>query len=114
MHHAPECHRDAVADTSQLRRQRYRSLTAQLQTKQQEIERLEAKQVVYPPYVDRALAAIRAQCPQADARVLCDHIEVTDARWQSAIEGFMGGARRQSRSPVEEIGTRIDRHDSGA
>jgi chromosome segregation ATPase len=88
-----ECHRDAVADTSQVRRQRYRSLTAQLQSKQQEIERLEAKQVVYPPYVDRALAAIRAQCPQADARVLCDHIEVTDARWQSAIEGFMGGAR---------------------
>jgi hypothetical protein len=68
-------------------------LTSQLQTKQQEIERLEAKQVVYPPYVDRALAAIRAQCPQADVRVLCDHIEVTDARWQSAIEGFMGGAR---------------------
>ncbi len=88
-----ECHRDAVADASQLRRQRYASLTSQLQTKEQEIERLEAKQVVYPPYVDRALAAIRAQCPQADARVLCDHIEVTDARWQSAIEGFMGGAR---------------------
>jgi len=90
---AGECHRDAVADASQLRRQRYASLTSQLQTKQQEILRLEAKQVVYPPYVDRALAAIRAQCPQADARVLCDHIEVTDARWQSAIEGFMGGAR---------------------
>jgi energy-coupling factor transporter ATP-binding protein EcfA2 len=87
---AGECHRDAVADASQLRRQRYASLTSQLQTKQQEILRLEAKQVVYPPYVDRALAAIRAQCPQADARVLCDHIEVTDARWQSAIEGFMG------------------------
>jgi energy-coupling factor transporter ATP-binding protein EcfA2 len=90
---ADECRRDAVANASQLRRQRYASLTSQLQTKQQEIERLEAKQVVYPPYVDRALAAIRAQCPQADARVLCDHIEVRDARWQSAIEGFMGGAR---------------------
>jgi len=90
---AEECHRDAVADAGQLRRHRYASLTSQLQTKQQEIERLEAKQVVYPSYVDRALAAIRAQCPQADARVLCDHIEVTDARWQSAIEGFMGGAR---------------------
>jgi energy-coupling factor transporter ATP-binding protein EcfA2 len=90
---AAECRRDAVADASQLRRQRYASLTSQLQTKQQEILRLEAKQVVYPPYVERALGAIRAQCPQADARVLCDHIEVTDARWQSAIEGFMGGAR---------------------
>ena len=88
-----ESHRDAVANANQLRRQRYGSLTSQLQTKQQEIERLEAKQVVYPSYVERALAAIRAQCPQADVRVLCDHIEVTDARWQSAIEGFMGGAR---------------------
>jgi hypothetical protein len=88
-----ECRRDVAANASQLRRQRYASLTSQLQTRQQEIERLEAKQVVYPTYVDRALAAIRAQCPQADARVLCDHIEVTDARWQSAIEGFMGGAR---------------------
>lgn len=90
---ANECRRDAVAQSSQLRRQRYASLSSQLQNKQQEIERLEAKQIVYPPYVDRALAAIQAQCPQADARILCDHIEVTDARWQSAIEGFMGGAR---------------------
>jgi Putative exonuclease SbcCD, C subunit/P-loop containing region of AAA domain len=90
---ANECHRDKVADAGQLRRQRYASIAGQLQTKRQEIERLEAKQVVYPAYVDRALAAIRGQCPQADARVLCDHIEVTDARWQAAIEGFMGGAR---------------------
>ncbi len=88
-----ECRRDAAADAGQVRRQRYASVTAQLQSRQQEIERLEARQIVYPPYVDRALAAIRAQCPQADARVLCDHIEVTDARWQAAIEGFMGGAR---------------------
>jgi hypothetical protein len=90
---ANESRRDAAADASQLRRQRYASVTTQLQTKQQEIERLEAKQIVYPSYVERALAAIRAQCPPADARVLCDHIEVTDDRWQAAIEGFMGGAR---------------------
>jgi Putative exonuclease SbcCD, C subunit/P-loop containing region of AAA domain len=90
---ANESRRDAAADAGQVRRQRYTVVTGQLQAKQQEIERLEARQIVYPPYVDRALAAIRAQCPQADARVLCDHIEVTDPRWQSAIEGFMGGAR---------------------
>jgi energy-coupling factor transporter ATP-binding protein EcfA2 len=90
---ADGCHRDTVADAAQLRRQRYGSLTSQLQIKQQEIQRLQAKQAVYPSYVDRALAAIRTQCPRADARVLCDHIEVTDPRWQSAIEGFMGGSR---------------------
>jgi energy-coupling factor transporter ATP-binding protein EcfA2 len=85
--------RDQLTEAQQRRRQRYEQLSAQWQQKQQEVERLEAKQVVYPPYVDRALAAIRAQFPQADARVLCDHIEVTDAHWQSAIEGYLGGAR---------------------
>jgi hypothetical protein len=90
---ARESRRDAVADAGQRRRQHYTAISSQLQSKLQEIERLEAKQIVYPVYVERALAALRAQCPQADARVLCDHIEVTDERWQASIEGFMGGAR---------------------
>jgi energy-coupling factor transporter ATP-binding protein EcfA2 len=85
--------RDVVAGVHQARRQRYEQISSQLAQKHQEIARLEAKQVVYPAYVERALAAIREQCPQADARVLCDYIEVTDARWQCAIEGYMGGAR---------------------
>jgi energy-coupling factor transporter ATP-binding protein EcfA2 len=85
--------RDQLADAHNSQRRRYEALTAQYQQKQQEIDRLEAKQSVYPAYVERALSAIRAQCPRADARVLCDHIEVTDARWQSAIEGYIGGAR---------------------
>lgn len=88
-----ESRRDLVANAHQIRRQRYEQLSAQLAQRQAEIARLEAKQVVYPPYVERALAAIRAQCAQADARVLCDHLEVTDSRWQSAIEGYLGGAR---------------------
>jgi energy-coupling factor transporter ATP-binding protein EcfA2/uncharacterized protein YdbL (DUF1318 family) len=88
-----ESRRDVVAGLHQRRRIRYEQITAQQQLKQQEIVRLEAKQSVYPPFVERALAAIQAQCPQADARVLCDHIEVTDPRWQMAIEGYLGGAR---------------------
>lgn len=75
------------------RRQRYQTLSQQCEQKQQDIERLQAKQAVYPAFVERALTALRAQCPQADARVLCDYIEVTDARWQSAIEGYLGNAR---------------------
>jgi hypothetical protein len=85
--------RDVVAGAHQNRRQRYEQISAQLNQKNNEIARLEAKQVVYPPDVERALAAIQQQLPQADARVLCDHIEVLDPRWQSAIEGYMGGAR---------------------
>ncbi len=88
-----ESRRDAVAAFHQVCRQRYEQICAQLTQRNQEIARLEAKQIVYPNYMERALAAIREQCPQADARVLCDHIEVTDPAWQSAIEGYLGGAR---------------------
>lgn len=75
------------------REQLYESLKGQRQRKQHEIERLQQHQVSYPAYVDRALAALRQHCPQSDPRVLCDHIEVTDERWQAAIEGYLGGAR---------------------
>ncbi len=85
--------RDQLAHLVHQRRSRYEQLTGQRRSKQQEIERLEAHQVTYPPYVEKALAAIRQQCPAADPRVLCDHVEVKDARWQAAIEGYLGGAR---------------------
>jgi uncharacterized protein YdbL (DUF1318 family) len=85
--------RDQLAEANHGRRQKYDQLSSQCQQKQAEVERLEAKQTVYPAYVERALAAIRAQLPKADPRVLCDHIEVTDSRWQMAIEGYLGGAR---------------------
>ncbi len=85
--------RDRLAELAGERRRRYEQLAAQQRQKQAEIERLESRQVSYPHYVERALAAIREQCPQADPRVLCDHVEVTDPRWQAAIEGYLGGAR---------------------
>ena len=59
----------------------------------QDIERLRAKKVSYPPFVERALTAIRRDCPQADPRVLCDHVDVSDPHWQMAIEGYLGMAR---------------------
>ncbi len=85
--------RDRLAGLHMERQRRYEQLQTQQRQKQNEIDRLEAKQVSYPPFVERALAAIRTHCPQADPRVLCDHVEVTDPRWQSAIEGYLGGAR---------------------
>ncbi|WP_428634957.1 ATP-binding protein [Sedimenticola sp.] len=72
---------------------RYQQLAEQRRQKQQEIERLNANQANYPAYVERALKAIRQHCPAADPRVLCDHVEVKDPRWQAAIEGYLGGAR---------------------
>ena len=88
-----ESRRDRAATAQMQRRSRYEQLSTQWQQKQLEAQRLEAKQIVYPPFVERALAAIRAQCPAADARVLCEHVEVSDPRWQAAIEGYLGGAR---------------------
>ncbi|CAH0990646.1 Chromosome partition protein Smc [Sinobacterium norvegicum] len=75
------------------RQQAVESKNQQYQRKVQQVDRLLAAQVSYPEYVVQALAAIQKYCPDADARVLCDYIEVTDERWQSAIEGYIGGNR---------------------
>jgi energy-coupling factor transporter ATP-binding protein EcfA2 len=88
-----EGRRDALAELHLERRRRYEQLEEQQRRKQNEIDRLEGKQVSYPPHVEKALAALRAHCPQADPRVLCDHVEVKDPAWQMAIEGYLGGAR---------------------
>jgi hypothetical protein len=85
--------RGQLARLSHQRENRYEQLANQRQQKLHEIERLQAQQVSYPSHVERALNAIRQQCPQADPRVLCDHIDVKDERWQAAIEGYLGGAR---------------------
>ncbi len=88
-----ESRRDRLAALSHRLRDRHAQLEQQHRQKHHEVERLEGKQVSYPPHVERALVAIREACPQADPRVLCDHVEVKDARWQAAIEGYLGGAR---------------------
>ncbi len=72
---------------------RYQNLADKRSHKRQEIDRLSSNEVTYPTHVERAIKAIRAQSPAADPRVLCDHVEVKDERWQSAIEGYLGGAR---------------------
>lgn len=69
------------------------NIKRQLQQKQREIQKLQHQKVSYPAQVEQALKAINDQCPQAEPAVLCDFIEVTDAKWQMAIEGYLGGAR---------------------
>ena len=85
--------RDQVIQERDRRERLVSQLEAQIDRKKLEIEALEARQVSYPDFVAVALKAIRSQCPEADARVLCDYVEVTDPDWQSAIEGYLGGAR---------------------
>jgi len=85
--------KDVLARLCVQRENKYQQLEAQKKQKQQEIERLNAHKINYPPFVERALDAIHRQCPQAEPRVLCEHIEVIDQEWQSSIEGYLGGAR---------------------
>ncbi|WP_196141045.1 ATP-binding protein [Aliikangiella sp. G2MR2-5] len=73
--------------------QNFQQLAKERQHKESIVDRLEQKQVVYPDYVNKAIAAIENMCPKADPRVLCDHVEVVDDKWQAAIEGYLGGAR---------------------
>lgn len=49
--------------------------------------------VEYPRQVDFALTRIREQFPRANPQVLCDLVEPKSEEWQSAIEGYLGGAR---------------------
>lgn len=72
---------------------RYERLKVTKEQKTKEIERLQQKKVNYPVFVQRAIDAIKQTYPKADPRVLCDHVEVKDERWQMAIEGYLGGAR---------------------
>jgi len=85
--------RDFLAQERDKRQQLVQRLHKQVESKQRDIHSLESDQVVYPHFVRAALELLQQQCPQADARVLCDYVEVSDAQWQAAIEGYLGAAR---------------------
>ena len=84
---------EQLAKLVHTREAHYEKLKTRCRQKEHSIERLQARQVSYPSFVERALAAILRDCPQADPRVLCDHVDVSDPRWQMAIEGYLGMAR---------------------
>ena len=85
--------RDQIARVADRRDQKLQQAKHRMVQKQNEISALEARQATYPGYVRQALEAIMRECPQAEPRVLADYVEVTDPDWQSAIEGYIGGAR---------------------
>lgn len=85
--------RDQLAQERDARRHSTERLNKQASAKQAEIQMLEQRQAVYPTYVRVVLEALNRALPEADARVLCDYVEVNDPQWQSAIEGYIGGAR---------------------
>jgi len=85
--------RDQVAKQVDRREQKLQLVQGRMAQKQADIDSLESRQLNYPGFVRQALEAIRRECPQADPRVLADYVEINDPQWQSAIEGYIGGAR---------------------
>ncbi|MCL6415692.1 hypothetical protein MIB92_08520 [Aestuariirhabdus sp. Z084] len=76
------------------REEQWQRLDNQRKQLERDIGNLQNTQRVrYPRGVADALQAIREQCPEADPKVLCEFVEVIDADWQSAIEGYLGGNR---------------------
>ncbi|MGX5200981.1 ATP-binding protein [Aliikangiella sp. IMCC44632] len=71
----------------------YRNIEKERQQVERKIEKLQQAKAIYPDYVEKAIEAIKRDYPQADPRVLCDHVEVLDSQWQTAIEGYLGGSR---------------------
>lgn len=69
------------------------TLKTNIKSLQVDVDRLERSRASYPNHIAHAVRMINQALPGADARVLCDYVQVTDSRWQSAIEGYMGGAR---------------------
>ncbi|TXR53787.1 ATP-binding protein [Reinekea thalattae] len=85
--------RDQLQRLVDRREQKLAQVRQNLSRKQQDIDSLASAQVNYPYHVRLALEAIRKECPQADPRVLCDHVEITDKEWQTSLEGYLGGVR---------------------
>ncbi|RMF17001.1 MAG: hypothetical protein D6758_07045, partial [Gammaproteobacteria bacterium] len=74
-------------------RQQLARLDQQRQQKEAEMARLGQHRATYPAGVRQALDVLHNMLPEADARVLCDYVEITEPSWQAAIEGYIGGAR---------------------
>ena len=85
--------RDQLAKLVDRREQKLQNVQRQIAQKQSDIDSLEARELNYPNFVRIALETIRRECPQAEPCVLADYVEITDPQWQSAIEGYIGGAR---------------------
>lgn len=85
---------EAIDDELASARSESKEIEKTIRELDEDIARLRSgARVLYPGHVEAAITLIRQELPQADPKVLCDYIEVTDERWQRAIEGFFGMSR---------------------
>lgn len=61
------------------------------------IRELEARRLIYPPMVNELRSRIREQFAalgkKGDVRILCELLEMTDVKWQNAVEGYLNTQR---------------------
>ncbi len=84
---------DWLARVLDRRQQKQQQLNRDMQQQTREVQALRQSQVSYPAFVRNALDAIAAAYPDADPQVLCEHVTVSDPRWQNVVEAYMGMAR---------------------
>ncbi len=85
--------REQVRHLLEARTQTRDKLAADIRKLSHEINLRSNQHLAYPYYVEVALRTLQEQLPEADARVLCDYVDVTEEQWQMAIEGYIGGGR---------------------
>ncbi len=80
-----------------------------------QIQELEAKRLFYPPSVIKLQTAIREQFRRlnrkGETRILCELLEISDARWQNAVEGFLNTQRFYLLAESEDFDVALSVYD---
>ncbi|MBS5284840.1 MAG: AAA family ATPase [Clostridiales bacterium] len=80
-----------------------------------QIQELEARRLSYPSSVTKLQTAVREQFRRlnrkSETRILCELLEVGDARWQNAVEGFLNTQRFYLLAEPEDFDVALSVYD---
>ena len=80
-----------------------------------QIQELEARRLSYPPSVIKLQTAIREQFRRmnrkGETRILCELLEISDAGWQNAVEGFLNTQRFYLLAEPEDFDVALSVYD---
>lgn len=80
-----------------------------------QIQELEARRLSYPPSVMKLQTAIREQFRRlnrkGETRILCELLEISDGRWQNAVEGFLNTQRFYLLAEPEDFDVALSVYD---
>lgn len=80
-----------------------------------QIQELEARRLSYPASVMKLQTAIREQFRRLNrkgqTRILCELLEISDARWQNAVEGFLNTQRFYLLAEPEDFDVALSVYD---